>query len=110
MIPKGVGTNFRGLVLVEGLWKVIYGIFNRWILSSVQFHDALHSFCAGIVTVTATLEANMLQQLIAMRYTFLHFILLYLCKACNALYSDRCLDILAGYGVGPRTLRILRTY
>ena len=28
----------------------------------------------------------------------------------DALYQGQCLDILAGYGVGPWTLRILRTY
>ena len=28
MIPKGVGTNFRGIVPVEVLWKAIFGIIN----------------------------------------------------------------------------------
>ena len=40
----------------------------------------------------------------------LHYILLILRKACDALNRDRCIDILVGYLVGPRTLRILRTY
>ena len=31
-------------------------------------------------------------------------------KAYDALYQDRCLGILATYGVGPRKIRILRTY
>ena len=33
-----------------------------------------------------------------------------MCKACDALERDLCLDILSGYGVGPRMLRVLRTY
>ena len=31
-------------------------------------------------------------------------------KAYDALNRSRCLDILEGYGVGPRACRILRTY
>ena len=45
-----------------------------------------------------------------MRETFLHPIFLDLRKAYYALDRDHCLDILAGYGVGPMTLRILQTY
>ena len=45
-----------------------------------------------------------------MRETVIHAILLNLRKACNALDRDRCTDILKRYGVGPRTLRILRTH
>ena len=36
--------------------------------------------------------------------------LLELRKAYDDLDREFCLDILAGYGLGPRTLRILRTY
>ena len=45
-----------------------------------------------------------------MRETVLHSIFLDLRKAYDALDRDRCLDILAGYGVGPRTLHVLRKY
>ena len=66
----------QGVVLVEVLWKVISGIINCLISSSVQFHDALHGFCAGRGTRTATLEAKLLQQIISMRETVLHAIFL----------------------------------
>ena len=59
---------------------------------------------------TATLKINMLQQITSMRETVFRFMFLDLRKACNILDRDRCLDILAGYGVGPSTLRILQTY
>ena len=81
MIPKGGGNNFRGIGLVEVLWKAISGIINHRILPSIQFHDALHGFFAGRGTVTTTLEENLLQQIIAMRETVLHAILLELPKA-----------------------------
>ena len=65
--PKGGGTDFRGIVLVEIMWKAISGIINRWIFFSIQFHYALHRFCAGRGTGNATLEAKLIQQLIFMR-------------------------------------------
>ena len=47
---------------------------------------------------TVTLNAKLLQQLIAMRDTVLRSIFLDLRKAYDDLDRDRCLDILAGYG------------
>ena len=76
MIPKLVGTDFRGIGMVEVLWKAIYGIINFWISSSIQFHDSLHGFCAGRGIVTTTIEDNLLHNLISMMDTVLHSIFL----------------------------------
>ena len=110
MIHNRGGTNLRGIGLVEFLWKMISGVINIRISPSIQFHDALYGFRAGIGTGTSTLEAKLLQKLISMREMVLHSIFLDLRKAYNALDRDRCLDILAGYGVGPSTLNILWKY
>ena len=61
MVPKGGGNGFKGIGLVEVMWKEISGIINRRILSSIQFHDDLHGFCAGRGMGTATLESNLIQ-------------------------------------------------
>ena len=45
-----------------------------------------------------------------MREAVLHEIFLDLQKAYNALDWNRCLEILAVYGVGPRALQLLREY
>ena len=107
IIPKGGGTDFRGIGLVEVLWKAISGIIYCQISSSIQFHDALHGFCAGRGTGTANLYYNLIQNIIYMGEKVIHSIFLDLRKAYDALERDRCLDILAGYGVGPGTLYIL---
>ena len=60
--------------------------------------------------IGATFEEKLFQQLISMRDTVPYAIILNLCKACYTLDMERCLDILAGYRVGPRTIRILRMY
>ena len=104
MIPKGGGTDFRVIVLVEFLWKAISRIIYRRISSSIWFHDELHGFCMGRGTGTATIEDKLLQNIINMMETVLYSILLDLCKSYDDLDRDRCLGILTGYGVEPRTL------
>ena len=59
---------------------------------------------------TATLEVKLPQQVAATREAVLHAILLDLNKVCDALDRSRCLDILEGYGLGPRALCLLFRY
>ena len=56
----------------------------------------------------ATLEAKLIQQLISMRKTVLHSILLYLQKDYKSLERYQCLNILERYGVGSMMFCILR--
>ena len=66
LIPKGE-KDCQGIGLVEVMWKVVAAILNRRFTSSITYHNALHGFRAGRGTGTATLKANLLQQLAAMR-------------------------------------------
>ena len=95
---------------MEVVWKVVAAILNCRFTSSIIYHDALHGFRAGRGTGTATLEANLLQKLAAMREEVLYVIFLDLTKAYNALDRSRCLEILEGYGVVPNVRRLLKTY
>ena len=110
IIPEGRGIHFRGIGLAKVLWNAISVIINLRLSSSIQFHDTLHGFCAGRGTGTATLKSNLLQSIISMKEAVLCSIFLDLCKAYNAMYRYQCLDILVGYEVRTRTLRILQTY
>ena len=64
----------------------------------------LHGLQAGSGTGTASLEAKLFQQVTAMRKAVLFGLFLDIQKAYDALDWDRCLVILAAYGVGPRTI------
>ena len=57
LIPKGKG-DYRGIGLVEVMWKVVAVILNRRFTSSITFHNVLHGFWAGRGTGTATLETK----------------------------------------------------
>ena len=100
LITKGE-KYYRGIGLVEVMWKVVAAILNRRIRASITFHDYLHIFRAGRGTGTTTLEEKLIQQLLALREEVLYVIFLDLHKAYNALDRSRCLDILEGYGMGP---------
>ena len=62
LIPKEE-KDYKGIGLVEVMWKVVAVILNRRFTSSITYHNALHGFRAGRGTGTATLEAKLLQQL-----------------------------------------------
>ena len=92
------------------MWKVVAEILHFRLTTAITYHDFLHGFRAGRGTGTATLEAKLLQKLAAMREEVLYVILLDLTKAYDALDRSRSLEILKGYGVGPRARRLLRAY
>ena len=54
LIPKGKG-EYRGIGLVEVLWKVCAVVVNCWLNRSVVIQDALHRFRSGRETWTTTL-------------------------------------------------------
>ena len=71
------------------MWKIVAEILNFRLTSSITFHDSLHGFRASRGTGTATLEANLLQKLAALREEVLYVIFLDLHKAYNALERSR---------------------
>ena len=85
-------------------------ILNFLFTVSITYHDSLHGFRAGNGTETVTLDFKLLQQVMAIRDEVSHTIFLDLHKAYDALDRSRCPEILEGYGVGPRSLRLLRRY
>ena len=95
MIPKW-RKECRLIGLVEVMWKVVAMILYCRLATSITYHDFLHGFRAGRGTGTATLEAKLLQHLVAMKEEVLYVIFLDLHKAYDALDSSRCLEILEG--------------
>ena len=109
LIPKG-RKEYRGIGLVEVMWKVVAAILHCRLTTAITYHDFLHGFRSGRGIGTATLEDKLLQQLAAMMEEVLYVIFLDLTKAYDALDRSRVLEILERYEVGPQARRILRTY
>ena len=74
-IPKGYAA-FRSIVLVEVMWKTVTGILNRRLAAAIKLYEMLHGFRMGRGTGTASLEANLIQHLMAMREAVLYVIFL----------------------------------
>ena len=95
LIPKGK-KYYRGIGIMEFMWKVVADILNRRLTASITFDAFLHGFRAGRRTGTATLKAKLLQQLAALREEVLYVIFLDLLKVYDVLYRSRCLNIMEG--------------
>ena len=90
--------------------KAVAVILNCRFTVSITYHDSLHGFRLGRGMGIAPLKVKLLQNVAALGEAVLHVIFLELHKAYNALYRSRCLDILEGYGLDPRDLRLLHRY
>ena len=86
---------------MEVVWKVVVAILNRRFTASITYHDFLRGFRAGQGTGTATLEAQLLQQLAALREEVLYMIFLDLHKVYVDLDRETRMEILEGYSIGP---------
>ena len=62
LIPKGYG-GYRGIGLVEAIWKVCTSIVNSRLRISIVLHDALYGLWQGRGTGTAIMEVKLEQQL-----------------------------------------------
>ena len=60
LTPKGGGKEFRGIGIVEVLWKATTGIINRQLIALIKYHDSIHGFRTGSDTGTATLKAKLI--------------------------------------------------
>ena len=109
LILKG-GGDYCGIGLVEVIWKAVALILNRRFTVAITYRDFLHIFGAGRGMGTANLNLKLLHQVTAIREAVIHTIFLDLQNEYDDLDRSRCLDILKGYGVGPRALHVLRRY
>ena len=108
-LPKPDGGT-RGIGLIEVAWKHVEAIIDNRVKAVVRFHDMLHGFTPCRGTGTAIIEAKLQQELAHLQRRPLFQIYLDLKKAFDSLDRPRTLDILRGYGMGPRLLKLLETF
>jgi hypothetical protein len=91
------------------MWKVMEKIMVAQ-LSVIELHDSLHGGlpCRGMGT--AIMKAKLNQQLAWVDQEPLYEIYLDLRKVYDALDWGQCLEILAGYGVGPNLLHLQKQF
>jgi hypothetical protein len=107
-LPKG-GGDYCGIGLLDSMWKVVEKIMVAR-MSCLKLHDCLHGRLLRRGTGAAIMEVKLNQQLAWVDQAPLYQIYLDLKKAYNALDQMRCLEILAGYGVGPNVLHLQKHF
>ena len=109
LIPN-IGGEYRGIGLVETIWKVCTSIMNSRLQSSIVLYDVLHGFRHGRGSGTEIMEAKQEQQLAGIVHKPLCQVFIDVSKAYYSLDQGRCMEILCGYGLGPKLQWLLHWY
>jgi len=107
LIPKGITGEYRGIALLEIIYKLISSIINQRMSDKIELADELHGFRQGRGTGTAIMEAKLLSQLQCRSDEPLYMIFLDLKKAYDTLDRKQAMRILEAYGVGCNLRRII---
>jgi hypothetical protein len=85
LIPKTEPDKFRGITLLDVVYKLCSKIIHLRLQDKIEFHPDLHGFRPGRGTDTAILEAKLLMQLSGLYCQPLYQIFLDLSKAYDSL-------------------------
>ncbi|MGL4351544.1 MAG: RNA-directed DNA polymerase [Plesiomonas shigelloides] len=107
LIPKAERGKYRGIALLESVYKLISGLINHRVTTAVKFHDAIHGFRGGRSCSTAILEAKLEMQRARQAGKVYYQVFLDLSKAYDTVDRTRLRQVLQAYGLGPRVLRFL---
>ena len=109
LIPKSEPGKFRGIALLEVIYKLCATVIHLRLRDAIDSHPGIHGFRVGRGTGTAILEAKLLMQLAFWDCKPLYQVFLDLTKAYDSLDRVRTMEILIGYGVGPNLCRFIQT-
>ncbi len=102
LLSKG-GGDFQGIRLLDHCWRVVEKIMVCH-LAANEFHPCLHGGLPQQGMGMVTIEAKLAQQLAWMEQAPLYEVFVDLKKAYDHLDRERCLTIMARYGLGPKLL------
>ena len=99
--------KFRGIALLEVLYKLVSTIINSRLKRTINFDDSIHGFRAGRGTGTAITEAKLRMQLHASKSDPLYIVFVDLNKAYDTLDRTQASRILQDYSDGPALINFI---
>ena len=109
LVPKSKPGEYRGIALLDCLYKLVSCIVNKRLQNGITFDDGVHGFRRHRGTGTAVIEAKLQMQLHYRNGTPLYMVFLDISKAYDSLDRGRTLETLRLYGVGPNIIRLIST-
>ena len=106
LISKSRG-GYRGIEIVEVIWKVCALIVNNKLRNAINLKDTLNGFIKGRGVGTAIMEAKLVQQLAEIVHEPILQVFIDMRKAYDSLDRGRCMEIIRGYGLGPKLQRLI---
>ena len=107
LVPKAEIGKYRGIALLECLYKLLSCLVNIRVCKSIRFHDGVHGFRAKRSCSTGILEVKLSMQRARRAGQIYHQIFLDLSKAYDTLDRERMNQVLMAYGIGPRIMALL---
>ena len=108
LIPKPGGKGFRGIALLESMYKLISMIIHKRMMSSVEFHESIHGFRTNRGTSTAIINIKLRMQLAKREKNPLYMVFLDVKKAYDTIDRQRTINMLGKYGLGERTCKLIK--
>jgi Reverse transcriptase (RNA-dependent DNA polymerase)/Endonuclease/Exonuclease/phosphatase family len=110
LIPKANSYEYRGIGLLEVVWKLISAIIDTRLKKGIEFQPEIHGFRPGYGTGTAILSNKLSLQKACVSGESLKQVYLDLSKAYDTLNRDTTMAILKSYGVGERIGLLLNNF
>jgi len=108
-LPKTGTKEFRGITLLDTVYKLISSCMNYQAQKAIDYHDGIHGFRTGRGCQMALFEAKADMEARELGTQTYHQIFLDLWKAFDTVNRDRLLMVMQAYGFGYRALRFFRT-
>ena len=107
LIPKG-GVGYRGIGIVEVIWKVCALIVNNILRSAITLHSSLHGFRQGRGAATTTMEEKLAKKLAGIVHGPLFQVFINVRKYYDSLDIGICTEILRGCVIGSHLYILLQ--